>query len=66
MATKVEMIVTISPTGEVHVKTSGLKGAECIDETKDLEKALGRVKTREKTSEYYATATKKAQVRSKK
>jgi hypothetical protein len=33
--------------------THGLKGQACIVETKGLEEALGQVKTREKTREFY-------------
>ena len=65
MATKVEIIVTISPSGEVHVKTHGLKGADCIEETKSLEKALGPITSQTKTSEYYEKAPQKAQIKTK-
>ena len=62
-AMKVELEVVISPTGEVRIKTSGLKGEECIEETKELELALGQVKARQKSSEYYAAKTVKAGVK---
>jgi hypothetical protein len=35
------------------MKTRGLKGKTCMEETESLEKAIGTVKDREKTSEYY-------------
>ena len=53
MAMKVELEVVISLAGEVRIKTSGLKGEACLEETRDLEEALGRVKARQKSSEYY-------------
>lgn len=53
MAEKAELEVTIGTDGEVRIVTHGLKGEACLTETKDLEKALGKVKTREKTREFY-------------
>ena len=53
MADKTELEITIGPDGEVHIVTHGLKGQACLAETKDLEKALGEVKQREKTREFY-------------
>ena len=53
MADKVELEVTISPDGTVRLVTHGLKGQQCIAETEALEKLLGKVVHREKTSEYY-------------
>ena len=56
MADKVEIVVTISPDGSVHLETHGLKGQDCMAETAALEKALGKVVRREKTSEFYQQA----------
>ena len=53
MAEKVEIELVITPEGEVQLKTRGLKGKTCLEETEALERALGRVTSREKTSEYY-------------
>ena len=53
MADKTELDITIGPDGEVRIVTHGLKGQACLAETKDLEKALGEVKQREKTREFY-------------
>lgn len=58
MAEKTELVVTIGKDGVVRIKTHGLKGQACLAETKDLEEALGRVKGREKTSEFYETREK--------
>ena len=53
MADKTQLDVTIGADGVVRIKTHGLKGQACLAETKDLETALGRVKNREKTAEFY-------------
>jgi hypothetical protein len=53
VADKTELEITIGPDGVVRIKTHGLKGQACIVETKDLEEALGTVKSREKTREFY-------------
>ncbi len=53
MAEKAQLEITIGADGRVHVETHGLKGQDCLTETKELEKALGRVRKREKTSEFY-------------
>jgi hypothetical protein len=42
----------------VRIVTHGLKGQACLVETKDLEEALGKVKTREKTREFYLEETR--------
>lgn len=33
--------VTVSPEGDVKIETSGFKGEECMEVTKDLKAALG-------------------------
>jgi hypothetical protein len=53
MAEKHEITVTIAPDGSVQLETRGLVGESCLDATKDLERALGNVRSRAKTSEYY-------------
>lgn len=53
MAEKHEITVTIAPDGSVQLETRGLVGGSCLEETKDLERALGSVKSRARTSEYY-------------
>lgn len=55
MATKIQLHVEIAPDGTVSIKTEGLKGESCLSETESLEKALGNVKGRSKTSDYYAS-----------
>jgi hypothetical protein len=56
MASQVKLEIEIAPDGTVKIETKGLKGESCLHETESLEKALGTVKSRSKTSEYYAGA----------
>jgi len=58
VADKTELEVTIGADGVVRIVTHGLKGQACLAETKDLEEALGKVKTREKTREFYLGETR--------
>ncbi len=53
MAEKIEIELHFTPDGQVRLETRGLKGKTCVTETEALEKALGRVEARTKTSEYY-------------
>jgi hypothetical protein len=53
VAEKTELEVTIGADGVVRIVTHGLKGQACLVETRGLEDALGQVKTREKTREFY-------------
>jgi len=55
MAEKVEIRMAFRADGSVELSTHGLKGEECVDETKELERAVGRVVRRAKTSEASAT-----------
>ena len=63
MAIKKELIIEIAPGGELKIKTEGFKGSECEEELKPLEKALGKVTSRTKTSEYYQKNEKKTNVK---
>lgn len=47
-----EIIVDISPEGEVKISVKGVKGKSCKDLTKALEAALGDVKESKTTREY--------------
>ncbi len=53
MAEKIEIELLFTPDGEVHLETRGLKGKTCLDETESLERAVGTVKERTKTSAVY-------------
>jgi hypothetical protein len=57
VAEKIEIELVFTPEGEVRLETRGLKGKTCMEETEALERALGSVKQREKTSEYYQQPT---------
>lgn len=62
MAVKVELVIEIAPDGTTRIKTHGFKGGECDEELKPIEKALGQVKSRERTSEFYEKATVRGKV----
>ncbi len=55
MATKHEIDITIDDDGNVSFEVKGVKGKKCLEITKELEEALGIVKDRRKTGEYYET-----------
>jgi hypothetical protein len=58
MSQKIQLEIEIDPDGNVRIETHGLKGEDCLEETESLEKQLGTVAERSKTSEYYAAAVK--------
>lgn len=53
MAVKKELIIEIAPDGSLKIKTEGFKGTECEEELKPIEKAMGHVTERVRTSEFY-------------
>jgi hypothetical protein len=53
VADRIEIELLFTPDGEVRLQTRGLKGKDCLTETEALEKALGTVTERQKTSEFY-------------
>jgi hypothetical protein len=57
VAEKIEIELVFTPEGEVRLETRGLKGKTCLAETESLERALGTVRERTKTSEYYQQPT---------
>jgi hypothetical protein len=48
-----EITVTIDQDGQATVTVSGIDGPGCEAATEALERALGAVRSRERTSEYY-------------
>ena len=52
-------IIFEQTNGEPSIKVEGVKGSGCLKETADLEKALGTVKSVEKTREYNQKDTHK-------
>ncbi len=53
-----DLEITISKTGEVRVHVKGVKGKACMAYAEWLAKAIGQVKERQLTSEYYEPETK--------
>lgn len=53
MAVKQEIEFTINPDGSVEIAVKGAKGKSCTELTQEIEEALGIVKNRTYTSEYY-------------
>ncbi len=53
MAVKQEIEFTINPDGSVGIAVKGAKGKKCTEITQEIEEALGIVKNRTYTSEYY-------------
>jgi hypothetical protein len=57
VADKKKMQITILPNGEVDIKVLCVPGAECEAVSAALEGSLGKVKSKERTAEYYQEAT---------
>ncbi len=53
MADKQKMQITISPSGEVSIKVLCVPGPSCEAVSAELERSLGKVKSNERTAEYY-------------
>ena len=45
--------ITVSPAGDVSIKTAGFTGSSCRDATRDLERALGVSGTEHLLPEFY-------------
>ncbi len=52
-----EIEIEISPTGQVTVRTKGIKGPKCLDIAKLVAEIIGREESRTLTSEYYEAHT---------
>ncbi|HWR44698.1 DUF2997 domain-containing protein [Sporomusa sp.] len=63
MMDKEELEITIDADGKVNIKVAGAKGGKCLDITKPIEDALGEVKVREMTPEYYQQPADPSKVR---
>jgi hypothetical protein len=55
-----DIIVDISPEGEVKIEGRGFKGAECHKATAALEAALGKIVSSRPTPEFYQAQAQKA------
>ena len=53
MAEKQKMEITILPNGEVSIQVLCVPGPSCEQVSAALEDALGKVKAKERTAEYY-------------
>lgn len=53
MAGRTEIEFVIKPDGTVEEQVRGVAGRECEDITRGIERALGEIAHRERTSEYY-------------
>ena len=50
-----ELQITVTPDGEVKIQVKGVPGPACEALTKEIEDALGVVKARERTGEFFQT-----------
>lgn len=60
---KEELEITIDASGNVSIKVAGAKGGKCLDITKPIEEALGEVKVRDMSPEYYEQPADPAKIR---
>ncbi|MDF2568818.1 MAG: hypothetical protein K0R55_422 [Sporomusa sp.] len=60
---KEELEITIDANGNVSIKVAGAKGGKCLDITKPIEEALGEVKVRDMTPEYYEQTSDPGKIR---
>lgn len=60
---KEELEITIDANGQVSIKVAGAKGGKCLDITKPIEEALGEVKVREMSPEYYEQPAETTKIR---
>jgi hypothetical protein len=65
MADKQKMEITILPNGEVSIKVLCVPGPSCEQVSRALEESLGKVKSREKTVEYYQEELEKTDITQK-
>lgn len=53
-----ELEIEIGKDGKVRVKTAGAKGKSCLEYIRLVEQIVGRMQSRELTSEYYEPDSK--------
>ena len=58
--TRQEITVTIDQDGQATVAVNGIDGPACQAATESLEEALGAVRSRERTPEYYRASQQQA------
>ncbi len=54
-----KIIITVSPTGETTVQTTGYTGPACKDASRFIEEALGEKTAERLTPEYHQPAARK-------
>jgi hypothetical protein len=57
-----EIVVDISPDGEIRIEGRGFSGPECYKATAALEAALGKITKDQKSPEYYQVTGQKAKM----
>jgi len=53
MKTKPKIIMELDDSGEPVIEVKGVSGKFCLETTKDLEKEMGVVSSRKKTTDFY-------------
>lgn len=53
-------IIDVKPNGEIEVKPQGYSGPECLKATREIERDLGEVESRDKTADYRKEPEKQA------
>ena len=55
------IIVDVAPDGSVTIEAMNFKGAECEKATRFLDEALGKVKDKKRTGDFYKKVEQKTQ-----
>ncbi len=50
---KEELIITVAKDGGITMEVKGVAGKSCMETTQEIEVALGKVDSKEKTADYY-------------
>jgi hypothetical protein len=48
--------ITVCPLGVTKIETKGFSGSECLEATRELERALGVTSKDQRTAEFYSQA----------
>jgi len=54
------MVIEVLPNGEIKVKPQGYAGSECLTASREIERDLGEVESRDKTADYRKEPEKQA------
>jgi len=49
--------ITVDPLGQTRIETKGFSGSECLDATRELERALGMTSKNQRTAEFYSQSS---------